>query len=179
MRAACNTPPWGQSVAFAQGDLGVNPGLTFGVNAYRLSNNDSEQSSTPGDDWGTVNGYGVDAAYRDGGNTLGAGYNWFDGSSPDLTVTSGIIQNGEGGLRDWTLRGGYMLVTKRLELVASLQNLDSDAWSASWKRSVAGVSYYFDGNKLKVQMNIEHDTNKNGIAGRDENIIYMQLQQAL
>lgn len=170
--------PWGQSVPYSQGDLGVNPGVTFGANAYRWSNDASIQSSTPGDDWNSVNGYGVDAAYRGGGFSLDAGYNWFDGTSRDPTVTSGIIQNGEGRLRDWTVKGGYMLMTKRLELVASLQNLNSDAWSVSWKRSLAGVNYFFDGNNLKVQFALEHDTDEKGVAGSDENIIYLQLQQA-
>jgi phosphate-selective porin OprO and OprP len=80
--------PWGQSVPYTQGYLDVNPGLTFGANVYRWSNDDSAQSSTPGTDWSTVNGYGLDAAYRGGGFSVDAGYNWFDGNSRDPTVTA-------------------------------------------------------------------------------------------
>ncbi|MGA9855065.1 MAG: hypothetical protein WBR29_07310, partial [Gammaproteobacteria bacterium] len=134
--------------------------------------------ATPGNDWNTVNGYGLDAAYRGGGFSADAGYNWISGNSRDATVTSGIIQNGEGHLRDWAVKGGYMLQANRLELVASLQNLNSDAWSVSWKRSLAGVNYFFDANSLKVQFAVEHDTDEKGVVGSDENIIYLQLQQA-
>ncbi|MGH8426660.1 MAG: hypothetical protein ACRES7_01585 [Gammaproteobacteria bacterium] len=74
-------------------------GLTSGANAYHRTNDGSPQTATPGTDWDTVTGYGLDAAWRGGRFSTDAGYNWISGTSRDPSTTTGIIQNCEGRLQ--------------------------------------------------------------------------------
>jgi|GEM_PF-3564835 len=52
------------------------------------------------------------------------------------------------------VKGNYMVLAEHLEVFASVQGMSADAWTSQWERSIAGATYFFCGNNLKVQFAI-------------------------
>jgi len=65
-----------------------------------------------------------------------------------------LIANGGARLRKWMVKGNYMVLAEHLEVFASVQGMSADAWTSQWERSIAGATYFFCGNNLKVQFAI-------------------------
>lgn len=92
------------------------------------------------------------------------------------SVNSGLYANSKTTLKDWAVEGGYMLVPVTLELVGGYQSQDADGYSTKWTRQSVGANYFIAKQDIKIQLTYERNKDKDGIAGKDEDIVYLQSQ---
>lgn len=172
-------------LSMAQGDFArsESPLVAFGINAYTWRNDDDDVVD-PSSDYDTIDGIGIDAAFRWQGISLDLAYQRFAAETLDAGFNGGLIEAGEADFDTWAIEGGYMLLPDRLEIAAGYQVLDADAVNDRDSRFSVGVNYFFDQHKTKLQFTYEvgdtvFDTDGNTIRGEDQNRFFMQLQHVL
>ena len=163
----------------AQGDFERGaPRYGFGLNGYTWEN-DEDESGPGSPDYESVQGMGVDAALRAYGFSVDAAFQSFSSETFDAGFTGGIIENGEGDFDTSAIEGGYMFPGSKLELVAGYEALDADAFSETWSRKSVGLNYFFDEHRNKLQFTYRSGDDVDGVDGRDENEIFLQLQHVI
>jgi hypothetical protein len=170
---------------FNQGAFGGKARLTLGLAAYTWNNDgdnntytDSSGSSTSPTqaDVDQVTGFEVGGAYRGGSFYFDAQYNLFSADTVDSSFTGGIYVNGGTELNNWFVRGGYMVIPSKLDLVLAYQLQDSDGYEHGWDRTSIGSNWYIRGQDIKMQLTYQIGANVNGVNGRDQKDLYLQAQ---
>lgn len=175
--------PFGK-LKMSQGDFKRETKATIGVAAFTWSNDDDNNTRTTdgdADDLGktdvdSVNGFEVSGALRTAGLSVDAEYNLFQAETVDGTVTSGIYKNGETDLENWAVEAGYMILPKRLELVAGYQSQDADNYAETWDRTSFGANYFFKKHDIKLQATYRIGENLKGKKDSDADELFVQMQ---
>lgn len=174
----------------AQGAFGSSTRFGLGVNAYTWHNDgdtpnpDNDTTTSNGRLYDTINGYGIDAAFRSGYFSADAAYQIYRADTVDSSFTGDLIENGDADFATYMVKGGYMLLPNKLEGVVSYSVLDSDAFSDRDKRLAFGVNWFINQYKDKIQLTYEHgsdviDTRGNTEVGDDQNTLFLQFQHVL
>ncbi len=170
---------------FSQGDFKRETKATIGVAAYYWGNDDDNNTNTTAGvdtsggskpDVDKVTGFEVSGAFRGWGFSADAEYNFFNAETVDKTVTSGIYKNGKADLQNFAVEGGYMILPKRVELVAGYQYQDAKGYDKEWTRISFGANYFFKKHDIKVQLTYRIGENLKGKKDNDEDELFVQLQ---
>ncbi len=168
--------PFG-ALKFAQGDFSGKQKATIGIAAYSWSNDgDNNDATRSKPDVDSVTGLEISGAWRVSGFSVDAEYNVFNADTVDATYTGGIYENGSTTLANWSLEGGYMLMPKKLELVAGVSSQDADNYEDTWNRTAIGANWFFQKHDIKVQLTYRMGENLKGVKGKDENELFVQMQ---
>ena len=166
---------------FSQGDFEREQKLTVGLGAFSWSNDDDNNTYTKTPKAGkadvdSANGVELSAAYRNAGFSADAQYNLINASTVDGTYSGGIFEDGETSITQMSLKGGYMVIPSRLELVAGVQSMDADGYSKTWTRNSVGINWFLHKHDIKVQFTYRQGKNLNGKDGDDQNDLFLQTQ---
>ncbi len=166
---------------FSQGDFEREQKRTIGLGAFSWSNDDDKngyiQSPQTGKaDVDSANGVELSVAYRNVGFSADAQYNLINASTVDGTYSGGIFEDGETSITQMSLKGGYMVIPSRLELVAGVQSMDADGYSKTWTRNSVGINWFLHKHDIKVQFTYRQGKNLNGKDGDDQNDLFLQTQ---
>ncbi len=166
---------------FSQGDFEREQKLTIGLGAFSWSNDGDNNTYTKTPKAGkadvdSANGVELSAAYRNAGFSADAQYNLINASTVDGTYSGGIFEDGETSITQMSLKGGYMVIPSRLELVAGVQSMDADGYSKTWTRNSVGVNWFLHKHDIKVQLTYRQGKNLNGKDGDDQNELFLQTQ---
>ncbi len=169
----------------SQGDFDRKQKMTVGIGAFTWSNDDDVNTYT--DDAGnaidpdsvdldSANGVELSIGYRNAGWSVDGEYQIVSGDTIDSSFTGGLYANGTTDLNKYSVEGGYMLRSGKVEFVAGYDSLDADNYEDSWNRTAVGVNYFFNKNKTKVQLTYRMSSNFAGVAGDDVNTGFLQFQ---
>jgi phosphate-selective porin len=171
--------PFGH-LKFEQGDFKGDTRATIGVAAYTWSNDDDNNTYTPGCgskcDVDNVTGYEVSGAFRGGGFSVDAEFNRFDAELTEAGVTGGIYRNSETELENWSIEGGYMVIPGKFEIVAGYSSQDADNYATQWNRIALGANYFIHKNDIKLQLTWQQNEDMDGVSGNDADEIFLQTQ---
>jgi len=164
---------------FSQGDFERKIKATIGVAAYTWSNDDDNNTYTPGCtskcDVDSVTGIEVSGAFRGAGFSIDAEYNSFDSETVEAGVTDGIYVNGKTTLTNAAIEGGYMF-GDIIELVAGYQTQDADGYATTWNRTSVGANWFINKHDTKVQLTYRMGDSLNGVQNNDEDELFLQTQ---
>ena len=170
--------PYGQ-LKFAQGDFSGKTKATIGVAAYSWSNDDDNNTHTPGAtskaDVDSVTGLEISGALRSAGFSVDAQYNSFDADTVEASFTGGLYANGTTKLTNAAIEGGYM-IGKNVEVVAAYQTQDADGYATSWDRTSVGANWFINKHDTKVQLSYRMGENINGVENSDADEVFLQTQ---
>ncbi len=166
--------PFG-ALKFSQGDFKREQKATIGAAALTW-NNDGDNNVSPGEDVDSVTGYEISGAYRNKGFSTDLEYNRFDSELKDGTVTSGLYKNGQTTLENWMVKGGYMIMPGKLELVLGYSSQDADNYEEAWTRFSGGLNWFVHKHDVKYQLTYRQNSDKDGVKGNDETEIFAQAQ---
>ncbi len=170
--------PYGQ-LKFAQGDFSGKTKATIGVAAYSWSNDDDNNTYTPGAtskaDVDSVTGLEVSGAFRSAGFSIDAQYNSFDADTVEAGFTGGLYANGTTKLTNAAIEGGYM-IGKNVEIVAGYETQDADGYATSWDRTSVGANWFINKHDTKVQLSYRMGENLNGVENSDADEVFLQTQ---
>lgn len=177
--------PFG-SFKFSQGDFSGKTLAAFGIAAFSWNNDDDNNTYTdPGTglsadtgkaDIDSVTGFEISAAFRGTGFSIDAEYNIFNARAMDGTFTGGLFENGETRLTTWVVESGYMVVPKKLEMIAGYQAMDADHYDKEWTRTSIGLNWYLHQHDIKLQTTYQIGKSLNGREDNDANELYVQAQ---
>jgi len=173
-----------------QGDFeGGDLRLAVGVAAFGWNNDDDNNTYAAGEDDAdtclvdmkkcdvdSVTGYEISGAVRVAGFSVDAEYNKFNTELVAGGISSGIYENSESDLENWSIEGGYMVIPARLELVAGYQSQDADGYSDKWNRTSIGANWFFHQDDAKVQLTYRMGENLDGVTDADADEIFLQGQ---
>jgi len=167
-----------------QGDFDGKPKATIGIGVFAWSNDDDNNTRTTAGladnvakpDMDSVTGFEISGAFRGFGFSVDAEYNLFNAETIDQTVTSGIFLNGATDLENYALELGYMVVPKKLELVAGYEVMSADNYADDWTRTSVGANYFFHKHNAKVQLTYRMGESLHGQVGNDEDELFLQTQ---
>lgn len=170
--------PFGQ-LKFAQGDFSGKTKATIGVAAYTWSNDDDNNTHTPGAtskaDIDSVTGLEVSGAFRSAGFSIDVQYNSFDADTVESAFTGGLYEDGTTTLTNASIEGGYMF-NNTVEVVAGYQTQDADGYATEWNRTSVGVNWFINKHDTKVQLSYRMGENLNGVEDNDEDELFLQTQ---
>ncbi len=170
--------PYGK-LKFAQGDFSGKTKATIGVAAYTWSNDDDNNTHTPGAtskaDVDSVTGLEVSGAFRSAGFSVDAQYNSFDADTVETGFTGGLYTDGSTKLTNAAIEGGYM-IGKNVEIVAAYETQDADGYATSWDRTSVGANWFINKHDTKVQLSYRMGENLNGVENSDADEVFLQTQ---
>ena len=170
--------PFG-NLKFAQGDFSGKKKATIGVAAYTWSNDDDNNTNTPGAtnkaDIDSVTGLEISGAFRVAGFSIDAQYNSFDADTVESNFSGGLYENGSTTLTNASIEGGYM-INNTIELVAGYQTQDADSYATEWNRTSIGANWFINKHDTKVQLSYRMGENLNGVDNNDEDELFLQTQ---
>jgi hypothetical protein len=179
--------PYGK-LAFSQGDFDRKTRATVGIAAYnwRNSGNNTYTNGVGGstnakkNDVDQVQGAEVSGALRYQGWSADAEYNRIkaDAVVSGFTGTNAgnLYKNGRAELRSYMVKGGYMVIDNKLELVAGYQGLDADTYQKTWTTALIGANWYFNKHDLKLQTTFQHGDDVKGSTGTRQDELFAQVQ---
>ena len=171
--------PFGM-LKFSQGDFKGETKATIGVAAFTWNNDDDNNTYTPecGSkcDVDSVTGYEISGAFRSHGFSVDAEYNRFNAELIESGITSGIYQDSETDLENWSIGGGYMVIPSKLEIVAGYSSQDADGYDKEWNRTSLGANYFIHKHDIKVQATWQMNDNFKGAEDEDADEFFVQAQ---
>ena len=167
----------GGDVKFGQGNIGGTSGWEIGLNGFVWSNDDDRRANA-GSDYDSVNGLGIDGAWRQGGWSVDAEANMFSAETRNESFTGGIVEDGDAEVQTTSIEGGYMIVPRSWEVVAGLAAEEADAWDETETQAGVGVNHFISGNNNKLQVSLVQTADSDGVNGADVTDLYVQLQHA-
>jgi phosphate-selective porin len=167
---------------FSQGDFERKTRATIGVAAYTWSNDEDNNTNTPGClagsgkcDVDSVTGLEISGAFRAAGFSIDAEYNSFDAETTEAGITDGIYTNGDTTLTNASIEGGYMF-GQTIELVAGYQTQDADGYATAWNRTSVGANWFLKKHDIKFQLSYRMGENLEGVENNDEDELFLQGQ---
>ncbi len=168
--------PFGH-LKFSQGAFNPNLKLTVGAAAFSWANdNDNLDPTRSKKDVDSVQGFEISSALRVAGLSVDAEYNLFKSKLVESGITGGLYSNSATDLKNWAIKGGYMVMPKKLELVLGYQLQDADNYEKEWTRSEYGLNWFIKKQKIKTQITYRINEDKKGIAGKNEDELFVQVQ---
>ena len=178
--------PYGK-LAFSQGDFDRKTLATVGIAAYNWHNSGNNtytdstgSTNTKKNDVDRVQGTEVSGALRYQGWSADAEYNWVKADAVvngfTGTNTGNLYKNGRAELHSYMVKGGYMVIANKLELVAGYQGLDADTYQKIWTTALIGANWYFNKHDLKLQTTFQHGDDVKGSAGASQDELFAQVQ---
>jgi phosphate-selective porin OprO and OprP len=163
-----------------QADLNGGPWrFTVGGAAYRWWNDDDVAPHGAGTvDASRVTAVEVSGALRGGGFSVDAEYERVGADALATDTTLGLYRNGHARLHKASVEGGYMLIPRRMEALASYDILDSLSFTEHWQRAAAGMNWYVNGHDMKVSLMHRESFNERGVSGARSHTTYIQTQFA-
>ena len=166
-----------------QGDFKGDTKFTISLAAFSWSNDDDNNSNTSGGvttssskpDVDSSTGFEISAGLRSNGLSVDAEYQLVDGETVDNSFTGGLFRDGDTELDILALEGGYMFNNK-FEIVAGYESLDADNYEDAWNRTSFGANYFWNKYKVKWQLTYRVGENLDGIAGADQDELFLQWQ---
>ncbi len=170
--------PFGK-LKFSQGDFSGKTKATIGIAAYTWSNDDDNNTNTPGAtskvDIDSVTGIEISGGFRSAGFSVDTQYNSFDADTIESAFTGGLYKNGTTTLTNAAIEGGYM-INNNIEVVAGYQTQDADGYATEWNRTSVGANWYINKHDTKVQLTYRMGENLNGVKNDDEDELFLQTQ---
>ena len=170
--------PFGK-LKFSQGDFSGKTKATIGIAAYTWSNDDDNNTYTPGAtnkaDIDSVTGIEISGGFRSAGFSVDAQYNSFDADTIESAFTGGLYKNGTTTLTNAAIEGGYM-INNNIEVVAGYQTQDAGGYATEWNRTSVGANWYINKHDTKVQLTYRMGENLNGVKNDDEDELFLQTQ---
>ncbi len=169
----------------AESAFGSEMKLGIGVNGYTWSNDEDVTLESVPNQYDSVNGLGIDAGFKVGYFSAGAGYQTFSGETRGGVVSTGLVDNsGDVEFDTWLAEGGYMIIPNKLEGVLAYSVLDTEKFDDPDKRISIGANYFFNKHDAKIQLTYEIgqdviDTDGNTRQFADQNRLFLQFQQVL
>jgi hypothetical protein len=172
-------------VDYDQGDFGSERlRFALGAAAYRWSNDGSrnlytEKGRSSREDFVDLErarGLELSGAVRGRGLSADSEIQWIQGRAMDGAFEGGLYQQGEAALFKWSSQSGYLILPERLEIVGGYDRLNAAAYEAAWKRLSLGATYYWKGQRLKLQGNYIFHWSFFGAPGQDPRAFVTQLQ---
>jgi phosphate-selective porin len=167
----------GGDIGYGQGNLDDTAGWEVGINGFAWSNDDDRRPGV-GNDYDSINGFGIDGAWRHGGWSVDAEANVFSAETRSASITQGIVENGDADVQTTSVEGGYMIVPRTWEVVAGFGTEEADAWNETETQAGIGVNRFFSGHNNKLQVTVIQTADSNGVNGADVTDLYVQLQHA-
>ena len=94
----------------------------------------------------------------------------------DNAFTGGLYLDGTTDLDIFAIETGYMLPGNRIELVLGWDSLDASNYSDCWTRTRAGVNWFWNEHKAKIQFSYRSSDNYLGETGVDAEAFTSQMQ---
>lgn len=166
----------------SQGDFDGDQKLTISFAAFAWGNDEDNLGEDAGNnpatkaDVDSVTGVEFSAAYRVAGLSVDAEFNSFEADLITAGITSGIYEDSETTLENWSVDGGYMVIDDTVELVAGVESQDADNYAETWDRTSVGVNWFLHKHDIKYQLTYRMNENVNGVDGADEDEIFLQGQ---
>ena len=162
-------------VAFSQGDFDKTPLMAaVGVGAFIWNNDGDNNASASSVE--SVTGFEVSGAVRYMGASVDAQFNIFKADAEDTTLTSGIYRDGTTDLKNFALKGGYMVLPPRLELAAGFELQDADNYAENWTRTSLGVNYFIKKHDIKLQATYRIGKSIDRTEDKDVDELFAQAQ---
>jgi hypothetical protein len=172
-------------IPFSQGDFHSDY-WRFNVSlaAYGWTNdNDNDTYTNDGvgnnpdkADLDSANGIEVSAGVRGHGLSADVEFQRVSGDTVDRAFTGGLYLNGTTDLDIFAIETGYMLPGNHVELVLGWDTLDASNYGDAWARTRAGVNWFWNKHKAKIQISYRKSDNYLGEAGVDADAITTQMQ---
>ena len=171
---------------FDQTDFDRGPfKFSLSTAAYTWSNDNDNDTFTSGGsststskaDLESATGFEVSAGLRGRGFSADVEAQRITGELVDGALTAGLYRNGETDLDVFSLEGGYLL-GQSVEAVAGYELLDATNYGDEWTRLSAGLNYYWNEEKAKVQLTYRMNQSVDGVSGRDTDETFLQFQFA-
>ncbi len=172
-------------VKFDQGDFNSGPvKFNFSLAAFNWTNDDDNNTRTVGGvstssskaDLDSADGLEVSAGLRGNGLSIDAEYQMVSGDTVDKNFTGGLYLNGSTDLDKFQIEGGFMLPSNRFEIVGKWETLDASNYVDAWEAYEAGVNYFWNKHKAKVQFTFRHGENVLGAVGSEVDTTFLQFQ---
>lgn len=176
--------PFGR-LKMKQGDFSGEQKATISVAAFSWSNDEDNNTRTDGEtdtsdgskpDLDTVTGIEISGAYRGNGLSVDLQYNIFSAETIDSSVTSGVFEDGETELTNYSLEAGYMVMPAQLEIVVSYSSQDADNYESAWTRTEFGANWFVKKHDIKFQLTYRVNENVKGKEDSEEDEIFLQSQ---
>ena len=168
-----------------QGDFSGEQKATISIAAFSWSNDKDNNTRTDGEtdtsdgskpDLDTVTGIEISGAYRGNGLSIDLQYNIFSAETTDSSVTSGVFEDGETELTNYSLEAGYMVMPAQLEIVVSYSSQDADNYESAWTRTEFGANWFVKKHHIKFQLTYRVNENAKGKEDSEEDEIFLQSQ---
>lgn len=153
--------------------------------AFSWTNDDDNNTYTDDDgsslddkkaDLDSASGFEISAGLRGFGWSFDIEYDLVTADTVVGDFTGGMYVNGSSDNDRFQIEGGYMLPNNNVEIVAKYQWLDADGYEDTWTATEAGVNYYWNKHKTKVQFTYRMGENVFGVVGDDLDTFFMQWQ---
>lgn len=165
-------------VARDHGDFARGPGrFTIGGATYRWWNdNDVARHGAGTVDARHVTAVELSGGFKGYGATVEAELERIDAEALDSSITLGLYAGGTAVLHKSSVETGYMLGGTRLEALASVDSLTTEAFDVPWRRLAAGLNFYVHGHQLKFSLMHRESFDDRGVDGARSRATYLQTQ---
>ncbi|MDX1748299.1 MAG: hypothetical protein R3324_20380, partial [Halobacteriales archaeon] len=132
-------------------------------------------TSTKKADLDRATGFELSAGLRGRGFSVDVEAHRITGELVDGTLTAGLYESGETDLDLFALEGGYLFAGP-VEIVIGYDVLDATNYEDAWSRASAGLNWYWNKDKAKVQLTYRTSENVDGVPGLDQDETFVQFQ---
>jgi hypothetical protein len=174
-------------VDFSQGDFDKKDRskIVFGLGAFGWWNDGDNDTYTDAGgnatsltkvDLDEALGYELSFGYRGHGVTIDAEYQRVSGDTVDEDFTGGIYRDGSTDLDKVSIVGSYMILQSFFEIVLGYDQQDASNYEDVYRRTTAGLNWYFNQHNLKLQLDYRRTENFIGLQGQDQDVVFVSTQ---
>lgn len=160
---------WKYSVALA-GYAWTNDGDR---NLYTL---DGRSTSAGHADTSDVKGLEMSAGVRGHRLSMDAELERIESHSIDTRFTGGLYKRGEAVLLKGSVEAGYMVIARRLEVVAAYDAVNAGTYDRPWQRVATGLNWYSAEHAVKFQIMHRVSRDDRGVPGASIAATFVQAQ---
>ncbi len=167
-------------VSRAQGDFDRGRfRYTVGAAAYGWWNDDDvERHGSGAVDAERIQALEISGGLRGHGVSVDAEFEHVASHATDPGPTIGLYEDGTAIIDKGSLEAGYMVVPRRLELLAGFDALDAPVFEVPWRRASAGVNWYVSSHALKFSVQHRESFDDRGVREGRSHATYVQAQIA-